>query len=128
MPILFLQHQSNVMDHSWLLAKSHICKDKKLCLYVHKKNSTKLFWSCNSSLDKYIFHICMLPIVFYLFSLPKYSSSCQGNYKCYLFDVNQLLWSPKVIRVLNIMKIILLTLKQFGWLESKPKSENYSWR
>ena len=37
-PILFLPHQRNVMDHSWVLAMNHICKNKKPCLYVHKKN------------------------------------------------------------------------------------------
>ena len=36
-PILFLPHQRNVMDHSWLLAMNHICKNKKPYLYVHKK-------------------------------------------------------------------------------------------
>ena len=35
--ILFLPHQSNVIDHSWPVAMSHICKNKKLCLYVHEK-------------------------------------------------------------------------------------------
>ena len=34
--ILFLPHQSNIMDHSWLLAMKILCKNKKLRLYVQK--------------------------------------------------------------------------------------------
>ena len=37
-PILFLPHQRNIMNDSWVLAMNHICKSKKTCLYVHKKN------------------------------------------------------------------------------------------
>ena len=40
--ILFLRHQSNIMDHSGLLATEHVCKNKKPHLYVHKKTTTKL--------------------------------------------------------------------------------------
>ena len=29
-------------------------------------------------MKKYIFHICILPIIFYKLALPKYSSICQG--------------------------------------------------
>ena len=36
-PILFLPHQSNVMNHRWVLAMNHICKNKKPYLYVQKK-------------------------------------------------------------------------------------------
>ena len=42
-PILFLPIQSNVMDHSWLLAIDHICKNKKPRLYVHKKKLAQNF-------------------------------------------------------------------------------------
>ena len=52
-PILFLPHQRNVMDHSWVLAMNHICKNKKPCLYVHKKNSKKLSRPSNPSLGKW---------------------------------------------------------------------------
>ena len=51
--ILFLPHQSNVMDHRWVLAMSHICKYKELCLYVHKKTSKKLSRPSNPSLGKW---------------------------------------------------------------------------
>ena len=40
--ILFLRHQSDVMNHSWPLAMDHICKNKKPCLHVHKKNFSGL--------------------------------------------------------------------------------------
>ena len=36
--ILFLPHQSNLIDYSWSLAMGHICKNKRSCLYVHEKN------------------------------------------------------------------------------------------
>ena len=42
-PILFLLHQSNVKDHSCLLAMDYIRKNKKQCLYMHKKNYHKTF-------------------------------------------------------------------------------------
>ena len=35
--ILFLTHQSNVIDCSLLLARNHISKNVKPCSYVHKK-------------------------------------------------------------------------------------------
>ena len=66
-PTLFLLHQSNNTDHSWPLAMDHICKNKKPCLYVHKKASAKLPSPSNSSLDKWK---CMSFIfLFYPFSL-----------------------------------------------------------
>ena len=52
-PILFLPHQRNVMDHSWVLAMNHICKNKKPCLYVHKETSKKLSRPSNLSLGKW---------------------------------------------------------------------------
>ena len=82
--ILFLPHQSNVMDHSWPLAMDHICKNKKPCLYVHKRTSTKLSRPSNPSLGKskstsfiFVYNSYLLTI-FYRLALPKYSSSCQG--------------------------------------------------
>ena len=52
-PILFLPHQSNAIDHCWPLAMDHICKNKKLCLYVHKTSSTKLSRPSNPLLGKW---------------------------------------------------------------------------
>ena len=42
-PMLFLLHQSNNIDHSWPLAMDHRCKNKKPCLYVHKKKLVQKF-------------------------------------------------------------------------------------
>ena len=50
---LFLPHQNNVMDHSWVVAMNHICKNKKPYLYVHKKTSKKLSRPSNLSLGKW---------------------------------------------------------------------------
>ena len=52
-PILFLPHQSNVIDHSWPLSMDQICKNKKPCLYVLKKTSAKLSRPSNLSLGKW---------------------------------------------------------------------------
>ena len=52
-PILFLSHQRNVMDHSWVLAMNHICKNKNSCLYVHKKTGKKLSRPSNPLLGKW---------------------------------------------------------------------------
>ena len=66
-PMLFLLHQSDNIDHSWPLAMDHICKNKKPCLYVHKKTSAKHSSPSNTTLDKWK---CMPFIfVFYPFSL-----------------------------------------------------------
>ena len=49
-------------------------QNEKPCLHVHKKTTTKLFRRSNSSLGKWksiIFHICILPIIFYKLALPK---------------------------------------------------------
>ena len=54
-PILLLPHESNVMDYSWLLAMSLICKNKKPCLYLHKKTSTKRSRPSNPSLGENVF-------------------------------------------------------------------------
>ena len=40
--ILFLTHQSNVIDCSLPLARNHISKNVKPCSYVHKKNQHKI--------------------------------------------------------------------------------------
>ena len=79
-PILFLPHQSNVIDHSWPLAMDHICKNKNPYLYVHKKTSAKLSRPSNPSLGKWkcISFIFVFYPLFYKLALPKYSSSCQG--------------------------------------------------
>ena len=69
-----------------------------------------------------------LPILFCKFASPKYSSICQVYNECRFFNVNQSLSSPNSIWISIIMKVIWFTLKQSEWLESKPKSENYSWR
>ena len=52
-PILFLLHQRDVMDHSWVLAMNHICENKKPFLYVHKKTSKRLSRPSNPSLGKW---------------------------------------------------------------------------
>ena len=49
-PLLFLPLQSNLIDHSWPLSMDHICKNKKLRLYVLKKTSAKLSMPSNLSL------------------------------------------------------------------------------
>ena len=64
--VLFLPHQSNVMSHSWPLAMDHICKNKKPCLYVHKKTSAKLSQPSNPSLGKW--KCISFIFVFYPFS------------------------------------------------------------
>ena len=40
--ILFLPHQSSVIDYSWLLAMDHIYKNNKPHLYEHKKIAQNL--------------------------------------------------------------------------------------
>ena len=98
-PILFLPHQTNAMDHSWLFTMDHICKNKKPCLYVHKKTSTKLCRPSNPSLGKwkkYIFHICILPIIFYKLASPKYSSSSQGLLWVQIFQCTSIAWVSQV--------------------------------
>ena len=50
--ILFLPHQSNVMDHSGVLVINYIYKNKEPCLYVHKKTSKRISRSSNLSLSK----------------------------------------------------------------------------
>ena len=130
-PILFLSHQSNVIDHSWPITMDHICKNKKPCLYVHKKASAKLSRPSNFSLGKW--KCISFIFVFYPFSFTREryrhtAVAVNSYYKCRFFNVHQSLLSPSVIRISIIMKIIWFTLEQFGWLESKPKSENNSWR
>ena len=80
-----------------------------------KKANIKLPRPSNPLLSKWIrycicisvFHICILTL--------------KGDYKCWFFNVHQSLWSLNVLWILIIMKIILFTLKQSGWLESNPK-------
>ena len=56
-------------------------------------------------------------------ALPKCRAvvAVKGYYKGCFFNVHQSLWSPKVIRILIIMKIISFTLKQSGWVPSYTK-------
>ena len=114
-PILFIPHQSNVMGYSWLLAMNYICKNKQPSLYVHKKTNVKLSRPSDSLLGKWI-RICICISVFHICIL-----TLKGDYKCWFFNVHQSLWSLNVLWILIIMKIILFTLKQSGWLESNPK-------
>ena len=51
-PILFLPHQSNVIDHSWPLAIDHICKNKNYVYMCIKKTSVKLSMPSHTLLGK----------------------------------------------------------------------------
>ena len=88
-------HQTMQNEYSKFLSFCHFCKvpyklgsrlpfgvvsqlakkeNKKPCLHVHKKTTTKLFKGSNPSWGKWksiIFHICILPIIFYKLALPK---------------------------------------------------------
>ena len=66
----------------------------------------------------------MLSLSFSCYPYPSAVVAVKGYYKCKSFNVHQSFWSPKVIRILIIMKIISFTLKQSGSLESELKSEN----
>ena len=60
--------------HLVLYLNSQRKQNKKPCLYVHKKTTTKHFRRYNPSLGKWksiIFQICILPIIFYKLALPK---------------------------------------------------------
>ena len=128
-PILFLMHQRNAMDDRWVIAMNRICKNKKSCLYVHKKTSKKLSRPSNPSLGKWrslSFTFVFYPLSCSSWRYPNTAVAVKGYCKCRFFNVHQSLWSPKVITILIIMKIISFALKQSGWLESKPKIENYN--
>ena len=129
--ILFLPHQSNFMAHFWLFAINHICKNKKPYLYMHKKARTKLLRPSNPSLGRWkstCFIFVFYPLSFSRQRYPNTAVAVKGYYKYRFLNLYQSLWSPKVIGILIIMKIISFTLKQSGWLESKQKSKNYNWR
>ena len=70
----------------------------------------------------------LLIILYKYICYPNKALAVKGYYKYRFFNVHQSLESPKVIKILVIMKIISFTIKQSGWLESKPESENYNWR
>ena len=67
--ILFLTHQSNVIDCSLLLARNHISKNVKPCSYVHKKLAqnwlaTYQKFQKSSSL---LFTFRLVPVLFFIF-------------------------------------------------------------
>ena len=79
--ILFLPDQSNIMDHSCVVAMSHICKNKEPCLYAHKKLANRfpgLLIPDQVNENVFFFHICILRIVLYKLALPKYSIAVNG--------------------------------------------------
>ena len=66
-------------------------------------------------MKKYIFHVCILPIIFYKLAFPNTVVTVKDYYKGRFFNAHQSLWSPKVIMILIIMKIVSFTLKLSGW-------------
>ena len=92
-------------------------KTKSLVYMCIKKTSAKPSRPSNPSLGKWK-RISFI-FVFYPFSFtsqryPNTAVAVKGYYKCRFFNVHQSLWSPKVIRISIIMKIISFTLKQTG--------------
>ena len=85
--ILFLTHQSNVIDCSLPLARNHISKNVKPCSYVDKKTSTKL--------ASHILEV--LEIFFFTFHFPARSGSFFYLFIFYLF-IYILLWDLAVCR------------------------------
>ena len=47
-------------------------------------------------MEMYIFHICILPILFYKLALPKYSSSCQRLTKEQIFQCKSISFASQV--------------------------------
>ena len=132
---LGLSYLYRIKGMSWITAEylqwTIYVKTKKYVYMYIKKTSKKISRPSNPSLGKwrslsfiFVFH----PLSCTSWPYPNTAVAVKGYYKCRLFNVHQSLWSLKVLRILIIMKIVSLTLKQSGWLESKPKTENYNWR
>ena len=93
----------------------------KSCVYKYIKKLAKNF-------PGLLIPQILLIILYKYIRYPNKALAVKGYHKYRFFNVHQSLESPKVIKILLIMKIISFTLKQSGWLESKPESENYKWR
>ena len=127
---LSLSYFYRVKGMSWITVEHwqwtiYVKTKRHVYMYI-KKASKKLSRSSNPSgkWRSLSFIFVFYPLSCTCCRYPNTAVAVQGHFKCRFFNIHQSLWSPKVIRILMIMKIISFTLNQSGWMESKPNIEN----